>query len=232
MDIKYVIVERKMMGRYVALRGLSFASREEAQAHIDSTFGERYRNRYTVETRAIKEDDAGERMHCQCCGRAILANRGKIALHGYTRPGHGWQTASCYGANRLPWEVDRSALADLIAFLKTNLAGQIAGRAAVADETAEVTHNYRHYDRKISKTVSRALTFTRATFEGVKAADPDGQFPYYNTKTFDDYKATDLADRDQSIKMIRRDIAEFTKRYEGWTQTHERKGREWVRLAV
>lgn len=47
-------------------------------------------------------DDA---KHCQICERAIKANTGKIAHHGYTRPGTGWQTASCMGARHLPYEV-------------------------------------------------------------------------------------------------------------------------------
>lgn len=47
---------------------------------------------------------------CQICGRAILANTGTIALHGYKRPGHGWQTASCFGAKFRPYEVACDAL--------------------------------------------------------------------------------------------------------------------------
>lgn len=35
---------------------------------------------------------------CQCCFRQIFAETGTIAHHGYERPGHGWQTASCVGA--------------------------------------------------------------------------------------------------------------------------------------
>ena len=57
-------------------------------------------------------------MTCQCCGRQIFAQRGKIAHHGYERPGYGWQTASCMGALYLPFEVARERLADLIVALK------------------------------------------------------------------------------------------------------------------
>jgi hypothetical protein len=48
--------------------------------------------------------------HCQICARPIKANTGRIALHGYQRPGHGWQTASCYGARCQPYEVANDAL--------------------------------------------------------------------------------------------------------------------------
>lgn len=54
------------------------------------------------------------RMHCQICGRAIKANTGLIAHHGYTRPGDGYQTRSCEGARRLPYEVSCDAIADAI----------------------------------------------------------------------------------------------------------------------
>ena len=66
--------------------------------------------------------------HCQICGRAIKANsKGcirwnprpnetlpdgsvAVALHGYRRPGQGWQTASCEGARWRPYETAREAI--------------------------------------------------------------------------------------------------------------------------
>jgi hypothetical protein len=58
MEIKYVIVERKnMSGRYVALRNLSFTTKEAAQGHINTKFNERFRNRFHVESRLIKADN-------------------------------------------------------------------------------------------------------------------------------------------------------------------------------
>src|SRR4249919_4341211 len=68
-----------------------------------------------AEEKARKQASA---MTCQCCGRQIFAQRGKIAHHGYERPGYGWQTASCMGALYLPFEVDRTRLADLIVSLQ------------------------------------------------------------------------------------------------------------------
>lgn len=46
---------------------------------------------------------------CQICdGAYILSTRGEkgiLAHHGYKRPRHSWQTASCRGARQLPYEV-------------------------------------------------------------------------------------------------------------------------------
>lgn len=52
---------------------------------------------------------------CQICARAIKANTGLIAHHGYKRPGQGWQTASCMGAKYRPYEIACDALPRAIA---------------------------------------------------------------------------------------------------------------------
>lgn len=46
-----------------------------------------------------------DRMTCGACMGSVKAGKGRIAHHGYKRPGHGWQTTSCMGARMLPWEV-------------------------------------------------------------------------------------------------------------------------------
>jgi hypothetical protein len=51
---------------------------------------------------------------CQICGRAIKAVPGLIAHHGYRRPHEGWQTRSCLGARRRPYEVACDAIAPAI----------------------------------------------------------------------------------------------------------------------
>lgn len=61
---------------------------------------------------ALKRRDATPAALCTCqvCGRAVKASRGKIAHHGFERPGTGWQTASCFGAGFVPYEIGRDAL--------------------------------------------------------------------------------------------------------------------------
>lgn len=48
------------------------------------------------------------RMSCGCCQRPIAVVGGEptghMAHHGYSRPGHGWQTASCPGVKFMPLE--------------------------------------------------------------------------------------------------------------------------------
>ena len=229
MTIKYVIVEQqRMSGRYVALRNLSFDTEQAAQNHIDTKFHERLRKSVHVESRTVKDIDASQVMHCQCCGRDIHAALGSIAHHGYTRPGDGWQTPSCFGAKRLPWEVDRSAVADLIDHLKEVLLRSEYERCAVSDEIEPVVHHYQVYDRRVrGGYVGKKLTMTRDTFEIVKAANPDKVFEHTPGITFDVFKARDLDKRDRRIEQLRRDLKEFAARYAGWKQTHKWNGKLW-----
>jgi hypothetical protein len=47
---------------------------------------------------------------CQICERTLKVNRGKISLHGYNRPGHGYIQGRCPGSGQPPWEVSSDAL--------------------------------------------------------------------------------------------------------------------------
>jgi hypothetical protein len=71
---------------------------------------------------------------CQICGRAILANTGRIAHHGYRRPYHrsGIQTRSCAGARGLPYEVSCNLLAPAIAAAELTLSAVLADQAKLA----------------------------------------------------------------------------------------------------
>lgn len=166
-------------------------------------------------------DDA-KRMTCQCCGRRILAETGTIAHHGYERPGTGWQTSSCMGAKELPFEVNRDALGRMISGLRSNLSGQVATRKAVAAETLPVTYSYA--EGRDTKT----LDLTRATFSAQIATLPRRPSFYGDDAKFDGYKNRELAHRDSQIKNLRTFIKECQTRYDGWKQTHRRKGDEWV----
>lgn len=75
---------------------------------------------------AFRETNGAE---CQICTRLILAQDGRIAHHGYTRPGQGYQTRSCEGAMELPYETSCEVLKPYLNRLKAEL---ISTEAAVA----------------------------------------------------------------------------------------------------
>ena len=68
-----------------------------------------------------KQERDGIAMTCQICNGKYLAKNGKIAHHGYKRPGDGNQTESCFGAMALPFEVSRDTLGEWIGFIKKDL---------------------------------------------------------------------------------------------------------------
>lgn len=58
---------------------------------------------------------------CPCCMRGIAVVRGTMAHHGYQRPGHGWQTASCAGVQFEPLEVSPKGLEYVVRTLRAQL---------------------------------------------------------------------------------------------------------------
>lgn len=182
-------------------------------------------------------------MHCQCCGRAILANKGTIAHHGYERPNHGWQTASCIGAKRLPFEVDRTALGEMITFLRARLKMQKDHRAAIAAEKIGIVFEYTQqfigpvrfynfnlpsYRRAKWPTVHMKFVVTSASWNAFKAGPGDGST--YGIYDFADYKARHIKYLTSRINNLIAHIEEEQARYDGWKQTHKREGDQWVAL--
>jgi hypothetical protein len=72
---------------------------------------------------------------CQCCGGRWAVMGGKVAHHGYQRPGGGWQTASCMGARHAPLSEDNSQLLRLIGVLNEELGRLVEFNDKVAGAT-------------------------------------------------------------------------------------------------
>jgi hypothetical protein len=225
--IKWVVVERTFRGRYVALRGLSFASEDDAKAHIVAKINPKAHHRYSVESREVKPDDDSLRMTCQCCGRKILANLGSIALHGYQRPDYGWQTASCGGAKELPFEVDRKALGRLIVALQDLERRMQAAREACASEFTPIVREWKRGQHGNKQTFR--FEFTRENFEwpmAHKALNDSGRYD----RSFDDLLKVELANHDSGLRSIAKDIEMQQARYDRWKQTHEWRDNQWAAL--
>lgn len=171
----------------------------------------------------------GHEMTCQCCARGIFAERGKIAHHGYERPGDGWQTASCMGAMYAPFETSRTRLADMIIGLGRNRDGRVDDRADVVAERRDIEVNWMDYSKRdrrgrpgleIREDVAR-LNFDEIT-EGAKKALGNRRI-----KTFDDLKANEIEMIDHKIAYLNDRIKHEQGRYDGWKKTHEFKGGKW-----
>lgn len=116
---------------------------------------------------------------CQICGRAIKAKTGRIAHHGYKRPGHGWQTASCMGAGHAPYEQGHTALDFAIERMPVQITETEEALAEfIANPPAELVTRRDAYGR---------TTRTEARPEGFNPADlgVQGDRPGTYESTFD-----------------------------------------------
>lgn len=175
------------------------------------------------------------RMTCQICGRPILANTGKIAHHGYERPGYGWQTASCQGAGHRPFEASRDELGRYIEGLNRRL-DQLAERQRQHSdgELLELTIAAADYDLSAVRSSRHRptvfVTVTAETFEAKKAEHPR-TFRTISLRTFEDALARDLRETNTEIALLQAVIDDSEKRYEGWKQTRawNRTEKVWER---
>lgn len=233
--------ERTKTGKFAA-RVMTGAYGRGYTIHLTeefSTAGEAYEAATTwqkeqaARNKAAKEEKNKAQMTCQCCGRKHLANTGKIAHHGYQRPGGGWQTASCAGARQLPFEVSREWLGKIINDMRSQKAAMIDSRAAVEAETNGFTIVATDYSQprnvRNGKRPTIYIKVTRDTFEAVKEANSKA---LQNT-TFDEAKATELRVSASNIKNIGDFINDCQTRYDGWKQTHksfDKKAGQWEKI--
>lgn len=143
---------------------------------------------------------------CQICARAIKANTGIIAHHGYQRPQYqGWQTASCDGARQLPYEVSRDYIPVVIDRYKMAATNQ----EALADEMlrtppATIT--------KVSMYSNDSQEFEKpADFDAYETVNAGSHRPGYASEFSRKYRA-----HRSNVKEINAAIEFLQQRYESW----------------
>lgn len=87
---------------------------------------------------------AGGSGSCQICSGDWALMRGLISLHGYKRPGLGFITGSCMGANELPYEQSCDVLKKYVAML-TKLRTDAHDRLAKLPFATEITVSIDEY---------------------------------------------------------------------------------------
>lgn len=145
-----------------------------------------------------------DRKHCQICERAILARTGLIAHHGYERPGGGWQTPSCFGARQLPYEEDREAIPNFIAWLNLRL----------TEKEKECARVSGHPRVAVPNPFPPPLR-PRKDGPPYKALIEPGE-PRY-----EDWRESYERQLKQQIKDIRYEIKRLEKRYADWPHRHQ-----------
>jgi hypothetical protein len=168
--------------------------------------------------------DPNDRLTCQCCGRAVRAQQGRISHHGFQRPGWGEIVSSCIGARELPYEASREALGRLIGILESHLNGLRARRDRLEGELDAIPFSYDEYlnGARVTKTLHvRRETFP-ALWEQYRA-----EFIRYSATTFDAVKERALRSLDANIKQVELDLTEQRRRHDAWKLTHEYRDGHW-----
>ncbi|AFU88096.1 hypothetical protein CcrColossus_gp226 [Caulobacter phage CcrColossus] len=183
----------------------------------------------------VQIEREGKERTCQVCGRGILAENGRIAHHGYQRPGMGYQTASCSGALHVPFEISRDALGDDIKNLERYRARRQAYRVEVETETVSLPINYEVSEQDprralgFKHVVKKMIHVTRDDFDAQKVTTPEAFAGKYGPRKpegygwmpfdFDALKTQILGSIDNEIDIITSTINRQQARYDGWKQT-------------
>lgn len=127
---------------------------------------------------------------CPCCLRGICVVRGTMAHHGYQRPGHGFQTASCAGIQFEPLEVSPKGLEYVVRTLRERLERD---KKALDEQTTEPKYLMGKRERK-------------GPLERIERGDP--LWP----RLFEAF----IAELEFSVRMIRADLPPLEEMLATW----------------
>lgn len=167
---------------------------------------------------------------CQVCGRSIFAETGKIAHHGYQRPGDGYQTPSCFGARHLPFEADRSVLKEYIEALDRMIEGEREYLAKVSTEEVPIERSYEAgavtndgepvYSRGRRVMTKVTIELTRANYAEMKEKHPP-YFKWTHRRSFEEELVFEIVGLQRHLEHHRSYRKGQWARYVGWRKTLE-----------
>jgi hypothetical protein len=173
-----------------------------------------------AEAKALRlqaDHEAGDQMTCQLCGRLIRSKHGVIAHHGYTRPGGGWQTASCDGTHHPPLEVSNRHLLDTIADFEKRCEAASRRIENVKGEREPIVVQVKpHWSE--NRRYPYVFEFTRQTYDAVRAAS-EGRLTA--KVTFDEHKSGFVSVLKDGLRMTKVILSELRERNKGWRQTRK-----------
>lgn len=146
---------------------------------------------------------------CQICGRAIKANTGLIAHHGYRRPHQYHQTASCFGARHRPYEVAHDAIDEYLVLLDDWIARAITARDDFrAEPPAQLTFFVKHdaWDHLGTKIV----------VDRPDGFDPKSGRDVYTPRAYANVYANRVAENERWVRDLTADHTELTARRAAW----------------
>ncbi|MFN9473236.1 hypothetical protein [Acidovorax sp.] len=135
---------------------------------------------------------------CPVCFRKIAATSGKMAHHGYQRPGGGWQTSSCPGIRFKPLEVSPDGLRWLVGTLREQLV--VARRAYDLRDTLPEEFLVRDYSAKSASAMKK-----------IGRSDPgwDGEFRRH------------VQELESEISLLQTELPQLEHRLTNWVVTEQ-----------
>ena len=173
--------------------------------------------------------DATRRGICQACGREIGVKHGVIAHHGYQRPfGWGEQTASCFGARELPYEVDKRVLEGHVnaCFARlTELQARIANLRNDADGNVVIRWEERaQFSTKNARVPYTIIVENQQHLDDMRAEmiakNGRNALPWaysgWDTKSYAKFKAAYIAELESEERQRTHHLNEQRKRLAAW----------------
>jgi hypothetical protein len=161
---------------------------------------------------AKKEAAKAQRSTCQICGRDIMANKhGKIAHHGYERPGYGWQTHSCMGAQEQRYEDSRDLIPSVIEMLERMKADEakrievLTARTVGVARTVRKAGGFRGYKEDRVEVNSVMVPVT-----------DENRLAHVGDEDYEYLRKSAIARAEQMIERLQHDSDYMQDRYDKW----------------
>jgi len=129
---------------------------------------------------------------CPCCFRNVKMHEGRIVLHGYNRPGHGYIIGRCFGVGYEPYERSTKGTENILEVVKSGLEGCKARLEALRSET------YRESFRERKKYMRGYV-------------DVD-----YGEPGWDRARKLAIEEADRDVRRHESDVRFFTEQIEAW----------------
>lgn len=151
---------------------------------------------------------------CQICEREVKQPHGLTSHHGYSRPGYGWQTASCQGARELPYEESCALIPPVIEGIKGYIARLKAEREAYMTKPPKV----------LTKTYKNIYSGTETTeeyerpegFNAEAIVSGEEHFGYY--EDYKKYFKQHIYELDRNMKWAQEDVERLQRRVDNWVK--------------
>lgn len=165
-------------------------------------------------TPAAKEISTTPEGTCQCCFNVqkLPNGKGKLSLHGYTRPGHGYIVGACMGQKELPFEKSCEVTKRMRSMVKDMMvkAEERKGRLE-RNEVEEILTQVTDYSKPADAYCRRPTKLVT-----VKRGDEYKREGRETIPSFEQLRTSEIRELGYRIKSMGEHIAFLTEKIEAW----------------